>query len=355
MKKPQSFKTIFKSHPLKNQNGSVLLFVFIFIGFITIIGVMALKSTSEDKIISSNAKKNVQSFYLAEAGIEKAKAVLKDMTLYEIYETSQGNGGYLFPTTALGDGSYNVELSGELSGSFNPGYTFNAAAKDIETTKLQDIIIEAKASHIAWDCYDKCEIQVEVKISWNNGSSYNDLFGGLDIDGEEEETCEDIDVTTGGVDTHIDFRFLVTFNGSHGHDVLNKEFNTNDDKDHFIYLKAGDPVEDLEGFAGQDGIIEVLSGEERIGIDLNNRVQMGENDLLILADFNDDPENSVEGDYQDAILLVTFGSDAEVEESRTITVTSTGQQTTGVEQSIEIKVKKSKYDDLQILSWREVD
>ncbi len=362
MKKPQRNETIFESHSLKNQNGSVLLFVFIFIGFITILGIMALKSTSEDKIISSNLKKNAKSFYLAEAGIEKAKIVLQEMTLYEIYETTQANGGCLFPATALGDGNYNVELSGASSGNFNPGFTLDTANLDIETTKPQDVTIKVIASYLYYESPTH-KIDVIVQISWDEGATLNTLFGGGVSSGDDTTFTKDSGST-------IDFRVSASYPGCGSHAEIPNSSQEQDQrtyhtywevewganhthKNNFIYLKAGDAFENLDGYNNQPSIKTILSDNNLL--DANERIKIGDNDLLILVDCKPEWKLEDEGDYQDAILLVTFGSATEVEESREIVVRSTGQLTNGVEETIEVTVKKSNYDDLEVLSWREVD
>lgn len=342
--------TIKNSNSLHNQNGSVLLLAITFSIVLGLVGLISFKTTSADTKISSGYKKKVQCFYLAEAGIECAKTQLKNMSLYDIFISSQESGGLLINNTALGDGSYKVELSG----NFDPGFTINPDTKEIRTTRDQDLSITSVTSQIYFSC-GQCRCDVYSWISFNNGSTWNELFDGEPI-GLHGNDDDEGDFEGIGANTKIDFKvrlYWPSYRYPCYHPGQNRYVYTTDPSDsaHFMYLKAGDPAPMMDASYGQpqERVRDVLA--ENNFLDENDRIIIGPTDLLVLIDLDRNPLNG--GDYQDGIFYITHGSPSQNGQDQKIVITSTGKQDNGIEAAIEVTLNKPSHDSLEVLSWLE--
>lgn len=335
---------------LSNQNGSVLLLAITLSTVLALIGVMSFKSASADKKISSNYKRNIQCFYLAEAGIEQSKEKLRSMSLYDIYVSKQTNGSLLFANTALGNGSFDVELTG----NFNPGFIYDSIALTIGTTKPQDITIKGINSQLIWGCGIH-KFKMYASVSLDSGETYTPLFEGEDFEGDETSTFSEITTNT---QLHFKIRAYFPTTGYHScgryHYQKEKIYYTNDPdhNDNFIYLRDGDPTIAYSCTGQQIEIKDVLATNGLLNAD-STMINIGSNDLLVIADMNTDPVPG--GDFQDAVLLVTFGSEEQVQESQKIVLRSTGKQENGISESIEVTVDKAENESLKVISWRELN
>ncbi|MGD9201910.1 MAG: hypothetical protein PVI26_10125, partial [Chitinispirillia bacterium] len=230
MKKLTNAQKLILSNGSDNQNGSVLLFSIACIIVISTIGLMSFNFNSKERIISSNYKKNVQAFYLAEAGIEQAKAQLKDMSLQEIYDASQENDGYLFPSDTLGKGRYHVQIKGDLTPVDDPGFKIYYESRETpETTKEQDLTVSVITSEM--QCPNGDEIYCKVEMSLDDGNNWIVLFNGDDVDGGESQTFS-------GVSVNSRIQFYI-FAWNHDDNRYRHRYTNISDDEHFIYLKNG--------------------------------------------------------------------------------------------------------------------
>jgi len=89
----------------KEKKGIALVSALLILLALSIIGVIAINTTVTDTKISANLKGIKQAFYIADAGISHAGALLQEnISTWDTYSLS-------IATTALGDGSYSVTAS----------------------------------------------------------------------------------------------------------------------------------------------------------------------------------------------------------------------------------------------------
>jgi hypothetical protein len=107
---------------IANQRGLVLLLAVFLLAALSLIGVAANKNVAIDTAISSNHLASVQSFYIAEAGLERGQleAALRITTHDWATFTPLLNGASTVPfgltfgtTTPFGDGSYAVTVAND--------------------------------------------------------------------------------------------------------------------------------------------------------------------------------------------------------------------------------------------------
>lgn len=90
---------------VKDKKGIALVSALLILLALSIIGVIAINTTVTDTKISGNLKGIKQAFYIADAGISHAGALLQqNIGTWDTYSLS-------IATTALGDGSYSVTAS----------------------------------------------------------------------------------------------------------------------------------------------------------------------------------------------------------------------------------------------------
>ncbi len=68
-----------KSHIIRDERGSVLVIALLVLGFLTIIGILATRTSNTDIQIANNERINNIIFYAADAGIEVGRAALNDL------------------------------------------------------------------------------------------------------------------------------------------------------------------------------------------------------------------------------------------------------------------------------------
>ncbi|MBU4258114.1 MAG: hypothetical protein KKH45_01815 [Proteobacteria bacterium] len=101
-----------------NEKGMVLPLGLMFLAIIAILGTTAVIVTTTDLKIGSNYKTSVQAFYVAEAGIERAKLVLfqgSDNGLDDELATKT-----ILDNVSLGNGSYTVQVDDNNDGDGDP-------------------------------------------------------------------------------------------------------------------------------------------------------------------------------------------------------------------------------------------
>ena len=113
---------------VENQKGIALISVLLILFSLTVIGIVAVNSANIETLITTNNKVSKQAFFLAEAGGQEAKEILRKRIVDEastlVAEVNQVKGpdGILetpddlpFISKTLGAGSYTVKLT-ERSG-----------------------------------------------------------------------------------------------------------------------------------------------------------------------------------------------------------------------------------------------
>jgi hypothetical protein len=104
---------------MHNSRGSVLIFVLILMAFILYLGSMQARHSVIEAQIAGNYRRNAQAYYLAEAGVEGALAVLQsNLSLVQ-------NGGFVLEGTAPG-GFFEVSLMDSSSTLISRGFAGNA-------------------------------------------------------------------------------------------------------------------------------------------------------------------------------------------------------------------------------------
>jgi hypothetical protein len=90
---------------LKNESGVVLIVCLFLLIMLSMIGISAIKTSNTDMDVSGNVFNKTAAFYLAEAGAEKACAILSDSTDWRAG----------FGDQDLGGGNYNVTITDSSS------------------------------------------------------------------------------------------------------------------------------------------------------------------------------------------------------------------------------------------------
>jgi type II secretory pathway pseudopilin PulG len=102
----------------KDEKGFVLLGSLVILSLIALVASIALTTTFTDIKISSNYKTSIQSFYIAEAGVQRAKAELRTIPFNDALELDS-----LFGTdTYFADGTYNVIVEDNEQDDTEDGY-----------------------------------------------------------------------------------------------------------------------------------------------------------------------------------------------------------------------------------------
>jgi Tfp pilus assembly protein PilX len=112
---------------LRNRDGASILIILIVVAILTLIGNVALHKASADIRTSGAYKKNSQVLYVAEAGVERAKADLAVTTINDLLNgadndagTPADNGLFSFGgAVSFGQGIYSVSLRDNDDGDGN--------------------------------------------------------------------------------------------------------------------------------------------------------------------------------------------------------------------------------------------
>lgn len=96
---------------LKNEQGAVLVITVLILVIISVIGTAALRTTNTELLVARNEKINNKAFYLAEAGIEHAKAKIYNYQ-YEGFNSTDLGGNYI---RKIGDFNNTISFNDTLS------------------------------------------------------------------------------------------------------------------------------------------------------------------------------------------------------------------------------------------------
>jgi Tfp pilus assembly protein PilX len=115
---------------VQNETGYSLLLVIVFIALLTIIGGIAMRRAAMDVKISGNYLRSTKVLYIAEAGIERAKAELAEESADSALAGPDKKTGSAFEAdngilsfgshVAFGGGEYSVTVSDNNDGDGNP-------------------------------------------------------------------------------------------------------------------------------------------------------------------------------------------------------------------------------------------
>ncbi|QII13901.1 putative polygalacturonase [Candidatus Kuenenia stuttgartiensis] len=172
----------------KNDKGIALITALILIAVLAIAGTVVVITTTTDITISSNYKSSTQAFYIAEAGFEHAKAVLKVTAFDDVLDgTHGGSPGILNfgENVSFGNGTYTVTVSDD-SNDWDGDTTADSNGKVVITStgtlsNGSKHITEATVSKIHFDSYPAAITMIDNE----NGATDNDrivLGSGTDID-----------------------------------------------------------------------------------------------------------------------------------------------------------------------------
>jgi type II secretory pathway pseudopilin PulG len=139
--------------------------------------------------------------------------------------------------------------------------------------------------------------EVQVTAQWSqNGTTWTNLYAGLDIDGGETETI------TGLVNgSRLNFRITGSYSS-----FFRRTYASNDATGHVEVLRNDDRVPNYASFNNQNSLNQYL---QDIIVKKNgkNRIAIGAYDAVLLVELGD--LNSSSADFQDLVLLVQFTQD----------------------------------------------
>lgn len=99
---------------LRNNSGSALVVALLMLIMLSFITIASVTTSVRDMDISQNTKDRTEAFYVAEAGLELAHAIIKNNA------SVIGNDvllGYISPYTTMSNGSFNIALQGFILGT----------------------------------------------------------------------------------------------------------------------------------------------------------------------------------------------------------------------------------------------
>lgn len=97
-----------------NEKGVVLIIALVLISVLAIVSVVALITTTTDIKISANYRDGIKAFFIADAGIERAKSEMRTVSFNDVLNgTIGGSPGFLsFGTnTSFAGGTYSVTVT----------------------------------------------------------------------------------------------------------------------------------------------------------------------------------------------------------------------------------------------------
>lgn len=184
-----------------DEKGMILIVVLALIAILTLAGTTAVITTTTDIKISSNYKTSVQSFYTAEAGIERANNILKssnngfddELLGSDGIQNTPDDGILSFGSAvSFGNGTYTVRITDNNDGD---GNLFHDSDNIVVITGTGTI---NNTSHTIEVMFKKIQIPINVD-------------GALNIYGNDPE----IEITGGAVEIHgDDYNVPVDFNCS---------------------------------------------------------------------------------------------------------------------------------------------
>jgi hypothetical protein len=142
---------------------------------------------------------------------------------------------------------------------------------------------------------------VYVSYKTGNGNSYTDLFSGNDIDGNETQTVNGI---ASGLKLTTKIR---GYYKNKGWLTFDQSYMNDDNTGHVLTLRNGDTLPNYPAFANQASLQSFLQPY----VNASRQVVIGQYDVLYLVELGTigSPMPS-SADFQDAVLLLTFGQPA---------------------------------------------
>lgn len=360
-----AYATPGKIHALKiNQRGSVLTVILILILTLTIASSIALKFSKKDVTIYSSLKRNVQSFYVAEAGIERAKAAVKKMTAAQVH-TLLESGGNLYSDDTLNGGDYSVTVKktvrpGTVGTPFFVWEFFsllvaNVYPATLRTTEHTNCDVTVRVLGTEFAAAGPVRMPIQLFLSTDNGGTWNAPFGTNDILEKIDSTRSILGIAPG---TEIT---VCLQSWTPGWAATHTRWTTLLADEHFIVLKNGDTLPSrFKPYPGVPVVKQYLrsvswwyppqSGTtDSIGI-----IHVGEKEVVYLCEL-DTLGITTATDFQDAVLLVKVDSDPYLDPDRynLIAIRSCGTFSKGVNTTVEMIALKTEANMLRQVAWKE--
>lgn len=175
LRKPEIQKDI------KSEDGMILIISLALLAVLALLGTIVAHSVNTDLKISTNYKSNIQAFYIAEAGVEHAKADLIntsfDSVLEVVDDDSDGRslGILIFgPDTSFASGTYSVLIEDDDDGDDDLFDDYNNRVKIMGTGTISNgsnrtiEVVVKKASVVKYGIFG--DVSVDIKAS---GSVYS--------------------------------------------------------------------------------------------------------------------------------------------------------------------------------------
>jgi hypothetical protein len=97
--------------PLQNERGIALVVALIILTVLVLVGAIAIMTSTTDLNISANYKAGNEALYVAEAGLERARAYLKTVTNMDSVLTTNGGMPFGLTPVSFGSGTYSVVVT----------------------------------------------------------------------------------------------------------------------------------------------------------------------------------------------------------------------------------------------------
>ncbi len=120
----------------KKEPGMILIIALALLAVLAMVGTMAVRNSTTDIKIGSNYKRSTEALYVAQAGIEHAKAILAQTTLNDALGTTTGI--FAGDVTVFGNGSYTVALVNDDDDSDDDGSSDDDDSSDAGSSDTDD-------------------------------------------------------------------------------------------------------------------------------------------------------------------------------------------------------------------------
>lgn len=328
-----------------SEKGSILFIVFLLILAVGTLGIVAFKRTATDKTLTSGYAKSVKAFYIADAGIERAKSQLQSMTQQNVI-SSIVQGGTLFNSVSFGEGEYTVKLSGAID--TNLVRVYDSHVYTLKNVNATFTVLAKEFTAGAGGAQIPIYVRRDITF-YSSPSAYPNNWPFL---------ISSAPVVEGNTTTYTDIEerrriyFYIHYQASCPCGICTYAFLSTDTSPRRMYLlKNGDLLPPYPAFANQESLADIFKDNNLV--DSNMRVSLGYNQVVLICElaqnFNPCAPNI---DYQDLVILMDFFPSV----SQQFTIRSTGTLPGGVSRTIELTAKKINdcFCGLEMLSWREV-